>query len=216
MACKDPIKFRESERLRGKLARAKWREANPCLTREQIIEIHTQKWAQIYVSVDYRDKLIARLLAKRLITPSGCWEWTGTRSNSGRGQISAFGKLQLTSRISWNMFRGPIPDGIFVCHKCDNPPCFNPDCLFLGTPQENTSDMVAKGRLNPAIGERSGKAKLRNEQVLEIKRMLAAGMMRKTIAGMFGITDTVVSGIALGRYWSHIVPNASLLIQTPD
>ena len=89
-----------------------------------------------------------RLLAKRIITPSGCWEWNGYKDRDGYGFVSIAGKEWRTHRLSAALWLGfDLTSRLFICHKCDNPPCFNPDHLFLGTPADNTADMIAKGRL---------------------------------------------------------------------
>ena len=76
-----------------------------------------------------------------------CWEWIGCRSNKGYGWIVDDDSQQMVaSRFSWRLHNGPIPDGMLICHTCDNPPCVNPQHLFLGTKTDNMRDMVAKGR----------------------------------------------------------------------
>lgn len=77
---------------------------------------------------------------------TGCWLWTGSITTCGYGQINIKYKRYLAHRLSWNVHNGAIPKGFFVCHKCDNPPCVNPDHLFIGTHRDNMQDMLKKGR----------------------------------------------------------------------
>lgn len=75
-----------------------------------------------------------------------CWPWSLSRGNHGYGQVSYQRTMHLTHRIAYEMTHGPIPDGLWVLHSCDNPPCCNPKHMFLGTHTDNMRDMTAKGR----------------------------------------------------------------------
>jgi hypothetical protein len=80
-----------------------------------------------------------------------CWLWTGHRGCKGYGAAWAEGRHQAAHRVSWELAFGAIPDGLHVLHHCDNPPCVNPDHLWLGTNSDNQRDCVAKGRANPLL-----------------------------------------------------------------
>lgn len=98
----------------------------------------------------------------------GCWVWQRGRFAEGYGAIVIEKKTMSTHRLSWILFRGDIPKRTHVCHNCDNPPCCNPDHLFLGTTQDNTADRHEKGR--DASGQKNGNAKLTDDEVTEIRQ----------------------------------------------
>ncbi len=81
----------------------------------------------------------------------GCWEWQGSRNKLGYGITSLRGRAIRAHRVSWEIVNGPIPDGLLVCHRCDNPACVRPDHLFLGTQIDNLRDMRTKGRGNDIV-----------------------------------------------------------------
>lgn len=106
---------------------------------------------------------------------SGCWIWTKSASKRGYATVCFQGKAHLAHRISYETFRGAIPEGMLVCHKCDVTSCINPDHLFLGTDRDNLVDAHTKGR-RPKNGPTRGKCKnasLTPEQVKEIRAALS-------------------------------------------
>jgi hypothetical protein len=137
-----------------------------------------------------------------------CWEWKSTaRLKSGYGRISINGKQYLAHRASWEFFYGPIPEGMIVRHKCDNPPCCNPLHLELGTDAENYQDMIERGRriFRGAKGEKNCKAKLSENQVIKIRQMYEHGNeSTNTLARKFGVTQALISQIVLRKIWKHI------------
>jgi len=109
--------------------------------------IHYQRlWLQGRTELLRLPSASERFAAKLARRPSGCLEWTGAHQPFGYGHMWFNGAVVGTHRIAWVLANGPIPDGLQVCHTCDNPPCCEPTHLWLGTTQENTADMVAKGR----------------------------------------------------------------------
>lgn len=134
--------------------------------------------------------------------PEACWEFNGARHTFGYGKIGIAGSGPRDAhRLVWELTHGPIPAGMEVCHQCDNPPCCNPDHLFLGSRQDNVQDATHKGRTT--IGERNPMAKLTWEDVAEIRARHAAGESRSEIAERFGVTRGTVWLIYSGRTWTR-------------
>lgn len=137
----------------------------------------------------------------RIGAEAECWEWQGYVHTAGYGQMGRGGKregLVFTHRAAWEATHGPIPGGLFVCHRCDNRRCCNPAHLFLGTPADNAADMAAKGRGRGAEGLANANAKLTPTQVAEIRRRYRPGTTVCELAAEFGISPQYVSQLARG------------------
>jgi hypothetical protein len=139
----------------------------------------------------------------------GCLEFTGTKLKKGYG-IFGIGSRKdntrsrkLAHRVAYFIAYGAIPDGMFVCHKCDNPSCCNPDHLFLGTPKDNVQDMIGKSR-NVTIslkGEENPNAKFSNEDVIEISSGVLSFNEAKS---RYGISKSHFYRLRSGNSWKHI------------
>lgn len=133
-----------------------------------------------------------------------CWVWGAYRNARGYGKFGIGSVVYLAHRVSWRLANGPVPDGLCVCHHCDNPPCVNPAHLFLGSQSDNLQDMFRKSRARRALGERAPKAKLTESGVVRIRELRAGGRTLREIARLYGITEGTVRAAVTGRTWRHI------------
>lgn len=137
---------------------------------------------------------------------TGCFIWIGhlrgKAANNGKyGAFKIGDKNKLAHRVSYELYKGKIPDGIKVCHQCDNPICVNPDHLFLGTHADNMKDMATK--LRGTNGEKGFNSKLTKDQVIEIRK-LAGTKLRKEIAKQFNVSIPSITEIINKKNWKHI------------
>ena len=143
-----------------------------------------------------------RFIDKIAFVLTGCWSWTGARGPQGYGFIKRKDGTQLRAhRVSYELAFGPIPPGLQVCHRCDNPPCVRPGHLFLGTARDNAADMVAKGRAARNVGEQNGSARLTRAQVAQIR---AATEHNGHLAERFGVTPSAIGLIKRRQRWTHV------------
>lgn len=132
---------------------------------------------------------------------NGCWFFSGSL-RSGYPRFRENKKWVMASHWAYRRFKGKIPAGKFVLHKCDEPRCVRPKHLFLGTRADNNRDRHRKGRT--PVGEKSSQAKRTEQEVLEIRNMARDGIRYSVIAKRFGITRGTANQIARGVYWGHV------------
>jgi hypothetical protein len=132
--------------------------------------------------------------------PDACWPWVGWFSEDGYGRLIVDGQRWIASRYAYTLAVGPIPEGLLVCHRCDNPPCCNPKHLFLGTNGDNLRDAYRKGRRLPRVmvGEANPRARVTRKEVRLIR---ASGERPADLARRYGISRSTVSNIRAGRTW---------------
>lgn len=131
-----------------------------------------------------------------------CWEWQSVRNRRGYGKFWFYGRTDLAHRVSYELFRGPIPEGQVVRHACDNPPCVNPAHLSAGTLKDNARDALDRGRY--PRGETQGRAKLTTEQVDDARRSVRAGETQRSVAARLGVAPSTIWWIVSGRRWIGI------------
>jgi hypothetical protein len=133
---------------------------------------------------------------------SDCWIWIGGRDFRVGKHYGRY-RGRAAHRVAWELTRGPIPEGLQVLHRCDNPPCVKPSHLFLGTNQDNIRDMIGKGR----GGDR--KHALIPEQVVEIRRKYGEGASTKELAEQYDIGIRSIWSIVTYRTWKQVAnPNS--------
>lgn len=174
----------------------------------------------IQLAFDFNNPVETKFWAKvdKVSSPHGCWLWTGNKPK-GYGLFRVKGRTLMAHRFSWSLVHGPIPKGLNVCHDCpggDNPSCVNHAHLWLGTPKENTQDMLRKGRA--ATGERSGpylsrerrygegnsQARLTEAQVREIRQRYANGERQGDIARDYPVCKVTINVIVNRQRWKHL------------
>lgn len=148
-----------------------------------------------------------------------CWLWQGRLARGGYGSLTIAKRTVMAHRLAWELANEQaIPEGMLICHRCDNPRCVRPEHLFLGTPSDNMKDMVAKGRArmgdrHPSHqypervvrGERHGRTQLTDATVLAIRARYASGNASHSILALeFGVPKPTVARILQRKNWTHI------------
>jgi hypothetical protein len=138
-----------------------------------------------------------------------CWMWAAGRSKGGYGAFAVRGKMHRASRLAASLSGLHVSGSVWVLHRCDNPACVRPEHLFVGTPKDNTADMVRKcrarwGAEHKARGERHHRAKLTDAKVREIRALRSRGVPRTDVARMFGVSAAQITLVTTRRNWSHV------------
>lgn len=193
-------------------------EAAPVLPRPRDeIKLTAAQEERFWVKVDKNGPTMPHM-------ESPCWSWTASKVD-GYGTMRIGSKIRKSHRVAWTLVNGPIPHdgsahGICVCHRCDNRACVNPTHFFLGTNEDNTRDMISKGRkvavrgdkhyarTQPerlARGEANASAKLTTSKVIDIRTLYAAGgTTMKILSSRFEVSLSLISAIITRKIWQHV------------
>jgi len=131
-----------------------------------------------------------------------CWLWTGHCNYDNYGEFCFNSKTVGAHRYSYILHNGEIAKGLVVRHTCDNPPCVNPNHLFIGTHQDNMNDMVERNR--QAKGVKNGRSKLSEDDVREIRIFREFGFTQRELGKMYGVSHILIGFIVRKETWSHI------------
>lgn len=147
------------------------------------------------------DEIVRRFWSRvKRGTPTECWPWIAYRNCKGYGLFWDGERTTAAHRFAYRLKHGAYSSQL-VCHRCDNPPCCNPDHLFAGTDSDNVRDSVAKGRRAHIFGENNNRVILTLKQVIEIRERYAAGEYAIELAEKFGVSQPTISAICSGRNW---------------
>lgn len=146
------------------------------------------------------DTLLERFMSK-VNKSNECWIWTGACNSQGYGTIQTAFKLSRAHRVSYELFKGPIPAGLWVLHSCDVPGCVNPEHLSIGTAAENAQDMVRKKRNANRSGALHPMAVLSH---YDVKSIRASTLPGNNLADIYSVSQATISNIRHKKSWSYV------------
>lgn len=151
-----------------------------------------------------RDESFQTRFERHIQKTETCWIWKGAISGTrGYGQIGFEGRRLYAHRASFEIYKGEIPEGLLICHECDNPSCVNPEHLFLGTYKDNMQDCSKKGRMRQE--EKIGWSVLKTEDVILIRELHKTGKYSfPQLAKRFGVHTITIFDVVKKRNWKHI------------
>lgn len=132
-----------------------------------------------------------------------CWEWQGGRAKSGHGRFWFDASMKPSHRLMYRHCWGEIPEGWFICHHCDNPPCVNPLHIYAGTPADNTNDMHRRKRVS-RTGSLNGNSKLNEAAVRNIRDLNDKGTGLRQLARQFEVSQSTIHYIIARKTWNHV------------
>ncbi len=187
------------EKVQAARDRAKaWAFANPERARANKLRHYLKTRPEPKPVLSEHERLEASITR---VPESGCWIWTKSINRSGYGKTKVRGKDVTAHRWSYELHKGPIPDGLHVCHSCDVRACVNPAHLWLGTHKDNNDDMIKKGRQATHIPTPT--RKLTEDEVREIRAK--RGIVRIVdLAKQYGVDYSNISRIHTGKHYAHV------------
>ncbi|MFA5572537.1 MAG: HNH endonuclease signature motif containing protein [Candidatus Bathyarchaeia archaeon] len=135
-----------------------------------------------------------------------CWNWTGCFCTGNYGTLSVNKRQTRAHRYAWELHNGSIPEGLIVLHSCDNPACCNPNHLSVGTPKDNTQDMLCKNRRHDNKGTKNANAKLTENSVQAIRGLYkySPRFTQAKLGELFGVALSVVNRVINYKIWKHV------------
>lgn len=154
-------------------------------------------------SEKYEKELMNRMKTKIKKLKNGCWEWLGCTKQGNYGVIRAKRRNYLVHRLMFELYLKEDIQGKYVCHRCDNPICCNPQHMFIGSQTENMKDAVLKKRMK--YGEDHYARKLCEDDVIKIRKMRNTGLSFRKIAEKFLVSYSCITGIIWGKTWKNLI-----------